>query len=356
MHRMFAILGILGVSTAVSAAAPALTEQQPASPVLFGGQGPVTFKDPDNAALLYYKTWLEPVWTDLSKVCGDKYQGADPNWKPDADLIKLLEDNQGVVRMLIRASQAPEADFGIEFSQGINALLPHLNNMRASARILGCDARRCMVAGDVDGACERIAAIYRTAYHCTNDRVLISALVSIAITSLADTQTQIIIDTNRLSTAGKQMLLTEARLLAQPDGWSVKRSMEGERWWTTGWMRTIATGPSAGQKIVDQLLPLMDAPANGDLAKQLARMDEAEVSKMLDDAARFYDDVLKVWNSQDAQQKLRNLEEAIGRGDYGLIAQFVVPALGKCYQSDTKARAEHDAVLKKLEYFIPIGR
>jgi hypothetical protein len=354
MHRMCALLGILAASAAIGLGSPTAEGRQQAASLQ--APGTIEFKDPSNAALLYYKAWLDPVFGEVKGPCAEQLQGSDPTWKPDATLTKLLDDHQGWMRMVLRATAAPEADFGVEFSEGINALLPHLGYMRATARVMACDARRCMAAGDMDGACERVAAMYRMARHCTQDHTLISALVSIAITSLADSQTQIIIDTNRLTADGKRMLLPEAQKLAEPDAWAVKRGIEGERFWTTGWLRSIATGPDAGKKLVDQLTPMMNAPANGDVYKQIAKMDEDEVAKLLDDANKFYDDVLKVWDDQDAVQKLHDLEEAMGKGTYGIIAQCVVPALTKSRQSDTKARAEHAALLKKLEYHIPIGR
>lgn len=355
MHLKLTTIAVLALGASLAVVSVARGGQPGAAPTPAGDRTPAAFQDPTNAALLYYKTWLEPGWKELSKACSDTGRCTDPLWKPDADLDKLLEEHQGIVRMLIRAGRAPSADFGIEYSQGINAELPHLSWLRAGARVLGCDARRLLFAGDTDGACERVAAMYRAARHCTSDRAVISSLVSIAITSLADTQVRVIIDTNRLSTSGKQSLLAEAARLAGPDGWSMRRNIDAERRWTLDWLRRTGVGPDAGQKIVDQFRNL-NLPIDVEATTRLSGMDEAAVGKSIDDCDRCFGDALKAWDGPNAQKDLRDLGTGIARGDYGVISKFVAPLLGRCYQSDSAARAEHDALLSKLEYFIPVSR
>ena len=353
------VASLLTAAAAVSLAAPTHAQQpaaQAAIPRLAEIQFPRIDKDPNNAALLYYKVWIDPVFQELKDPCGEQFSGSGPAWKPDATLVKLLNDHQGFIAMLLRATQAPECDFGVEWSQGIGALLPHLGYLRASARILGCDARRCIMERKYDEAAERIAAMYRMSEHISHDGVLISGLVSVAICNLADAQVYAQMSLASITVDGKKMLLEEARKLTKPDAFGIKNGISGERTWTCEWLRGFATGPFAGRIIAEQILPLSQPEAKDGTADAIRKMTEAEVANDLDKCMRFYVDVIQAWDQDDAKDRLKAIEANLERGDYGIVATILCPALNKCYISDTKARTEHAQLIDRLNGFIALSK
>ncbi|MFN7021496.1 MAG: hypothetical protein ACK4WH_09235, partial [Phycisphaerales bacterium] len=91
-------------------------------------------------------------------------------------------------------------------------------------------------------------------------------------------------------------------------------------------------------------------------AAAMRRMTEAEVAADLDKNDRFYDDVLAAWSADDAEARIRQIEAALERGEYGVIAKVLCPALDKARRSDAQIRAETAEVLAKLEAHIALSR
>ncbi len=187
------------VLTLLSAPAAALA-QTDAKAVNFNLLPPVKstdpeFKGPTNAAILYYRAFMF-MNEETSKKVSDAISQTDPNWIPDAEVCKLLADNDNAIYTFIRGSKLEIADFGVEYSAGIGALLPHPGKLRAGARLLAVDARPLAHEGKPDEAAERVAAIFNMSRHTTQERLLISSLVSIAIHSLGCVQAEYLINNN----------------------------------------------------------------------------------------------------------------------------------------------------------------
>lgn len=324
------------------------------------GVGEIDFprgdKDPTNAALLYYKVWIDPYFKDFKEPCNEQFQSSDAAWRPSPELCKLLKDHQGFIAMVLRATQAPECDFGIEWSQGIGTILPHLGYSRSLARILGTDARRCMMEGKFDEAAERVAAIYRLAGHVAKDGVLISGLVSAAIVTLADSQVTVLMSNTSLTVNGKQMILTEAKRLQEADSFGIKSGIAGEKRWTCDWLRGYAKGPEAGKLIAAQITPLADPNVGEPINDAIGKMTETEVGAELDRCEKLYADVLAMWDLPDAKERLKVIESRLESGEYGTIAKVLTPAVGKALSSDTKIHADHAALIERLEGFIALSR
>lgn len=261
---------------ASSAALATLALAQPAATIIAAAGQPahadrVELSDLTNAPLVYDPLWIRQEFESLTRPCGEQLQEANPLWRPDATLTRLLVDNRDAVEQLLRATRIPHDDFGIEFSQAIEALLLNLGAMRPSARILACDARRLMTEGDLDGACERIAAIDRLADHLGGAPVLISTLVCVAVISLANSQVGNPLTDGCMTVAGRQNPLNAARIMTKPDAFGLRRGVRAERWWCTDSLRKQATGPDAGRKVLDQLIPIMNMTAESLRGRQPPR-------------------------------------------------------------------------------------
>lgn len=94
----------------------------------------------------------------------------------------VLEKHASVIEQLVAATRMAECDFGVDRSQGLDAMMPHLGKLRSLYRVLQADAKRCLEAGKSDEAAQRTAAMFRLGRHCVKDATaVIEWLVGVAI-------------------------------------------------------------------------------------------------------------------------------------------------------------------------------
>lgn len=336
---------ICSLLLAAAAASPngAIQASQPKAPQEAGLPS-----DPQNAALVYYRAWIMAT-PEAMQTVSDEHK-SDADWRPSDKLTAVLNDSQGIVATLLRGSRLPSADFGITYSDGFSALLPHLAKMRASARLLSADSRRAFVAGDVDGAADRVAALYGMASHLTGERLLISPLVAIAIHSLACSQTEFLINSGKLTAQGRQTLLDAMSRLQGDDPFGVRSGIMGERGFLRTWLATEAAKPNAGK----MLAALLDGQqGQSPAARQIAAMSDQQLQQQATGIERAYDQIVAAWSAPDPQKELDAIQSAATEGKYGVLAQVTLPALGKAYASHAKALQAHAKTLQALRAYQP---
>jgi hypothetical protein len=296
---------------------------------------PIAFAQPShpkpedrNAALKYWSAW-SMTEREASTAVGE-IDWNNPSFPPD--LVKKVESLDGVMQMLTEASRLRKCDFEIEYDKGVDALLPHLGKARQSARILRAGARVKLDAGDADAAAERLATIYRIAEHVSHDDVLISSLVSVAITTFANEDAKTLAASGRLSAAGRDELLSAMSRLSGNDPFHARAAIKGERDLTTPWIKQV-TGPDAGARLVTM------TGAIGESADALRKLNGEQVAKATEGLGRYYDDVVAAWDDDDAVAKLTALGDDLS-AKYGPVAAVLSAAFGKARASDLKAQAE----------------
>ncbi|MCP5518568.1 MAG: hypothetical protein H7A45_15060 [Verrucomicrobiales bacterium] len=140
---------------------------------------------PGNAALAYQrvarmlaadKTWTEQKdqWTDwLGMPLAD--------FPPDA-VRQLLDQHRNNLEQLLKATRYEQCDWGTRIrEEGFSALLPHLAELRGTARLLALDIRRLVREGRYDEAVVRLRAGMTLARHAAAGDLLIEGLVGVAI-------------------------------------------------------------------------------------------------------------------------------------------------------------------------------
>src|SRR5262245_60352256 len=158
-------------------AAPSDALSQPAGP------RPPDLKGKQNAALVYYRSWDSidrAVFADVN----ENYKN-EPGAKLSDRHLSALKSNQRFVESIMHAASLDECDWGVNFEEGPNALLPHLALLRGSCRFLGADVRRCLQENDINAATKRIVAVVQMSTQERSDRCLISSLVAVAINGYA---------------------------------------------------------------------------------------------------------------------------------------------------------------------------
>lgn len=253
------------------------------------------------------------------------------------------------VETLLWASGAERCDFELHYDAGIHALLPHLAKMRASARLLRVDARKHLLAGDADGAVERVVAMERMAAHLTSDRVVISSLVGYAIASIGLAETETILASGKMTEAGRTSLLAALQALDTKDPIGMRGALAFEKATTSAWVRRTFTGPQAGRDLAELLGAGAQDESDVLHSAAIAGLDEAGLNADLERYGAVWDEMLAAWDGPDAKARLTALGDRISAGDYGLLAGILSPAAEKARASADKFQAALKATIQKVE-------
>lgn len=298
---------------------------------------PSEFADPTNAALLYYQGWLS-ISDDLLRRAGSTSE-RDGGWRADQQTSNELASLKEYIDTLERAAEVPSADWGVEYSRGLNAMLPHLGKLRQTARMFGADARRLIDLGDSNAATGRVAAMFGMASHCTNDGTLISSLVSCSITTLACAEVDVLVTSGKLESNHRQALRAAiARVDPVADSFGVSKGIRGERTFFLGWLREQARGQAShGGAAVAQLLQQVsiDAEQKAVLAR-IEKLNEVGLRSEFEKAERYYDQLEQAWKSPDRAARVTDLEARVA--EFGPISQAVTPSMKKVNPTVEKAR------------------
>ncbi|MEN6336343.1 MAG: hypothetical protein ABFE01_18975, partial [Phycisphaerales bacterium] len=138
--------------------------------------------DPDNAALLYYQAFISLA--DLDKQ-GRDHIGEVARGTAEANdkTRQYIENCKPAIDFADAARPLEKCDWGFRYSQGFEARLPHLAQIRFLAYVLLADARVRTLDGDYRGALDRCLQM-RTFKRHIGDETLISYLVGVAVQKL----------------------------------------------------------------------------------------------------------------------------------------------------------------------------
>ena len=261
--------------------------------------------------------------------------------KPGAELAGALADLDSYFDDVERASRTPSCDFQIRYEDGYAVLMPHLSPLRKIGRLMVADARRMALEGDFAGAAERLAATLRLARHMTGDRTLISSLVSVAISDQAMKEGLWLLERSQNAPAVREALVAGVGRFPHDDPYFVEGALRVERD-MIGLLARQFSGPKAGQDFLDafatSLSPETDEPARA-IAAMNAQQFKAETERGVD----AFDLILEAWRSDYPAKGLGEIELRCVEGEFGAVAQVVVPALSNAQARDAKARENLEA-------------
>jgi hypothetical protein len=146
---------------------------------------PPRVADHDNAAPLYQEAFaaltpenqLRTPWRQKARAWLDAEASFDLQ---DRDLAKFLQSQERGLALLRRASALPGCSFERDYFLDLGLALPEMEQFRRGAGLLGLDARVKAARGDVRGALDDVAALFRMARH-VNEPILVCLVVSAAI-------------------------------------------------------------------------------------------------------------------------------------------------------------------------------
>lgn len=137
----------------------------------------------ENAALQYWQAFSQlPTQTEAhDKIFAELY--TTPLGDPAT--AKLLDNSRASLLYLRRGGALGQCDWGLEYSDGISLLLPHLAKARDLSRLGALDARAAFERGDFGSARTTVQAMLVLGRHVRRDPIMISILVGIGIEDMA---------------------------------------------------------------------------------------------------------------------------------------------------------------------------
>ncbi len=303
-----------------------------------------------NAALNYWSaisSLKKEVRDALSDVDWDEVKGFDPSQFPEkfTKASKALGESGWLGSEVLIGSRLKKCDFEVRYEEGLGVLLPHLGHLRALARAVRVEARTLAAAGKNDEAAAYLAAGLRMVRHSTNDRIVISSLVGIAIDSLLQSEIEAMLDADRLSPAAKKELLQAYASITDEDPFMTKAAIRTERDVFLGWAKVqAAQGPQGVRALKEFSSQGLDEEA----AKKLGEASDKDMVQDVEKVRAWYDEAIKVWDAPDAPDQLRNLTRRCEAGGFGFFGKLMIPPMEKVWASEHKELGKIRAVVERL--------
>lgn len=303
---------------------------------------------PDNAAVLYYRASLSYDANDamLDKVA-DLVRGKAGI---DNEIREYIDRNSSAIKYFIDAGEAPNCNWGIDYSEGMALQTPRYAPLRDLARIVLADARIAAEAGDYRLALDRCLSVNKAAVHISNDGILVSHLVGIAANALAngvlaDILPGISHDVETLSWLKGQMLSVSSAVPSLKA--AINRDLQ-------------VCGQDIRKERADNILEMCGDDIPEQEAEILRNGDEAffEASRM------YFLQYIAAIVSTIEQPYPQSHEELVRLGEklaleskenpQAVLTQMLMPALHRCLSLDVRIRTHFNAVITALD--LCIGR
>ena len=191
----------------------------------------ITPRSDINPALIYWKAFA--VLPDLSPPDRDYLLKTDWTGKRlDDRSLSLLRQYDNTYRELRNAVLSnSDCDWGLDLSQGPQALLPYLSRARSTAQIACLRAQSALQSGAESDAIDELVAEFFLARNLSRDGTILSALVQ---TSIENTLISFVAENfYQFSNAALQKL--ESGIEATPARGTLRNSLETEQQAFAGW-------------------------------------------------------------------------------------------------------------------------
>ena len=305
---------------------------------------------PDNAAVLYYKAFQlmefpeEPLKSDMVDYLKGEGDSSDA-------IEAVLQKNQRMLELIQDATEIENCDWGLNYQDGFDMLLPELGPARRAAYLLLADARRNLQRKDQDKALGQCLAVYRMAYH-VGDNILVSYIVNLSLTELAN---RVMVDLLSEGVWNQVTLIELKNHLAdiKANRRTLRASIQAE-----SQMKRF----SIKIENKDELIKFLEYP-QGDAEMRhtietIQAGDEAFFAASLQYYLDFSADMKNALDGPVAevypalQQLAERPVQECKVNDYAIMTALIAPSLSRCYCLDIRARTHFNALQAAIELFL----
>ena len=311
---------------------------------------------PDNAAVLYYKHtehFAKPDEALWDQIC-DLSTSNKPASEEVKAFIQKQKDNHLIPELEI-ASELEHCDWGLDFSQGFEMLIPGLAQMKNFHSLLLANSAIQASEGDLAAALESNLTTRRVAHHVSND-ILIGFLVSLSINHKCDEALSSLLGTYPMDE--KTLVDLKNELLWEtyrPKSIKHPFMMEKE----IGLQEVTIMTPERYNKVMMSCSTDKDSDSDKHILEYLKSIDPAARDRSAAILSKYYDDIFRIMEKPYAQAfqeigvALKKVEEdAEKEKDEALFAAIFCPELDQCYNLGILGKTNYDAMLTALNVYI----
>ena len=310
--------------------------------------------DPDNAALLYYQVFLlyEKPDDTMKDMVADLAKG---KIEPDTRTTQFIESQKTVIRLVVTATELPNCNWGLKYSDGLSLELPYLSRTRHLTWLILADARTIAANGDYELAIDRCLTARKLALHAASEPIIINFLVGISIEKLANKCIQDIlssapIDLETLQYLKAQLGEFDNKLIPMKFLWETEREV----------MASYMTPEKVGE-----IIPLLLGETEEDESEEIKianelilAADEQFCQKNLDYYNKYWAAVFSSFELpyEQAYARLEKLSnkpsEEFKENPDATMAAILAPAVQKIYNNDVHRKTFSNALKTALEMYI----
>ena len=299
-------------------------------------------------------TWYRRAIAHLDKITDadwDLYWSYwyNPSDDPPPGFRDMLAKVRPMLDLMQRGAQQEYMDFDLDYSQGFEMPIPHLQNLRTIVKITRADVMLRLHDGDSDAAAKRIAMMYRLSEHYNGDRTLISSLVGQATFNFADNAAQLGIDNAAFTVHDSETMLRALKRLDARDPFGMVEAIVGEQEIGVAWI--AETFGTQEERLNRQGWAMILAETEED-AQRIVALNDDEFADSLDQYDVLLDSVIEAFANEDpaaGRAQLERLEEEIQAGEHGVLADAMEPWLLRIFDQMQRSRKRLDERVRMLE-------
>jgi hypothetical protein len=309
--------------------------------------------DPDNAALLYYQSYIayEKADDTMEDMVADLSRG---KIEPNERIKKYIESCRKAIDLAAAATEIPNCNWGLKYSDGLSMQLAHVAQTRKLVFLITAEARILAAEGAYRQAIDRCLTVHKMGKHVGDDTP-ISFLVSMSIDKMVASRIQDILADmpHDLET----LTWLKAKLAEVPFKTpSLRVAMRLEKECFSAEMRVEKR---------NELLAMCSGTGEvGDLEKmatqRLAEGDEAFFAKNRDYYIKNMNSLDEVLDSSipytEVYSRLKQLNEKPGKeiteNPDATLTTLLLPAFGNIYSIEIRTKTISNSVRTAVEIYI----
>ncbi len=312
--------------------------------------------DPDNAALLYYQSYIahEKVDDTMGDMVSDLSMG---KIEPNERIRKYIENCRGAINLAVAAAEVPNCNWGMKYSDGFEMSLSHLAQTRKLAFIIGAKIRILAADGDYRQALDRSLTLHKISKH-VGDETIISMLVAMVIGKMADNHIQYLLadmpqDLNTLTWLKSQLAIIESKSLSSRATTNYERELSLEHMQLDKLKELIEIvhgGPvKPGSKEAEQLRNVDQATIDKNRAYYIKHMDTLQtILSTPVNYAKVYSELKKL-NEQPHKDLAENNTDAY-------LTSILSARYGKIVSNEISSKTLTNAIRTAIEIYIQKAR
>ena len=309
--------------------------------------------DPDNAALLYYQSYIayEKADDTMEDMVADLARG---KIEPNERIKNYIESCRTAIDLATAATEIPNCNWGLKYSDGVSINLAHVAQTRKLVFLITAEARILAAEGDYQKAINRCLTVHKIGKHVGDDTP-ISFLVSMAIDKVVASRIQDILAD--MPQDLETLISLKAKLAEVPFKTpSLRVAMRLEKECFSSEMRVDKR---------DELLAMCSGPGEaGDLEKmaikRLAEGEEVFFAKNRDYYIKHMNSLDEVLESSipyaEVYSRLEQLNERPGKeiteNPAATLTSLLTPAFGRIYSIEIRTKTISNSIRTAVEIYM----